>query len=310
MSAPVSIQVEAARRAVLAVPRSDLATLVVTGKDRISWLNGMLTCELAKRAPGEVVYGLAVVRSGRVLSDATVVLGDTAAFVAVPATVVETVRTHLDHYLVMEDAEIAPGTDGFEPWMLHGPGAARVLEAARAAGGVGGAIDWTGFGGAFVLAPADRDGEVRAAIERAARDRDGFVGDDAGWEALRLERAVPRFGADFDDKTYPQEACLEKVAVSFEKGCYLGQEVVCMLELRGHVKRKLAPIVLDAEKPPAHGTAVTDEGGAPVGEITSASVSPTLGKIVGFAMVKRALAQPGTHVVVGGDRAEVVERPA
>ena len=73
----------------------------------------------------------------------------------------------------------------------------------------------------------------------------GVVGDAEGWEALRLERGVPRFGPDFDDKTYPQEASLEKAAVSFDKGCYLGQEVVCMLEMRGHVKRKLVSIVLD-----------------------------------------------------------------
>ncbi len=103
----------------------------------------------------------------------------------------------------------------------------------------------------------------------------------SGWEALRLERAVPSFGVDFDEKTYPQEAALEKVAVSFDKGCYLGQEVVCMLELRGHVKRKLAALVLDAEGsglPPSRGAPVNDGQGGTVGEVTSAAMSPTLGQ--------------------------------
>jgi folate-binding protein YgfZ len=121
---------------------------------------------------------------------------------------------------------------------------------------------------------------------------------------------VARFGEDFDDTTYPQEASLEKVAVSFEKGCYLGQEVVCMLQMRGHVKRKLVPVVMEANVSPLPGAAVTDESGVAVGEITSVVASPTLGRPVGLAMVKRAQAQPGNHVVVGGARAEVVERPA
>jgi folate-binding protein YgfZ len=299
-------QVEAARQSALAVPLRDLATLVVTGKDRISWLNGMLTCDLVKRAPGAAAYGLAVARNGRVMVDLVVVVDDGGerAVVAVPATAIEALRQHLDHYLVMEDVEMAPETDRFEAWGVHGPRSGDALEAAQAAGAVGGLLDRTGLGGAFVLAPVDHGAAVRDALASVAA-----LGDEAGWEALRLERAVPRFGVDFDDKTYPQEAQLEKSAVSFDKGCYLGQEVVCMLELRGHVKRKLASVVFEGGEPPARGAAVTDEAGAPVGEVTSAAASPMLGKAVALAMVKRAFAEAGKHVLVGGARAEVVERP-
>jgi len=302
-------QVRAATEGALAVSHADLAVLVVTGGDRVSWLNGLLTCDLVKRPPGAAVYGLAVARSGRVLADATVVLDDAAgrALLAVPASTAEALRAHLDHYLVMEDAEMAPGAGAFVAWAVHGPRAGEALAAAARAGAVGGTLDRTGLGGAVVLAPVDRAG----AVERALAAVPGLlVGDAAGWEALRLERAVPTFGADFDDKTYPQEAGLEKTAVSFDKGCYLGQEVVCMLELRGHVKRKLAALVLDAAQPPARGEAVTDDAGAAVGEVTSAARSPTLGKAVALAMVKRAHAQAGQGVHVGAARAEVVERPA
>jgi folate-binding protein YgfZ len=306
----VRVQVDAARQASLALPRRDLATLVVTGRDRVSWLNGLLTCDLVKRPDGEARYGLVVARNGRVIADATVVVDDedARALVVVPAERVETLRTHLDHYLVMEDAEVAADSDAFEPWMLHGPRSGDVLAAARAAGAVGGHVDATGLGGAVVLAPNARAGEVRAAIERAVHDAGGVVGDAGGWEALRLERAVPRFGADFDEKTYPQEASLEKTAVSFDKGCYLGQEVVCMLELRGHVKRKLVPVAIDAPTPPPRGASVTDQDGAPVGEITSSAASPTLGKPIALAMLKRAVAEPGQRVFVESVSAEVVER--
>ncbi|HEY3822668.1 MAG TPA: glycine cleavage T C-terminal barrel domain-containing protein [Polyangiaceae bacterium] len=304
---PEKEQVAAAKQGVLALQQSDLATLVVTGSDRVGWLNGLLTCDLVKRVPGAAVYGLAVARSGKVITDATVVLDDAAerALVAVPATVVDALRTHMDHYLVMEDAEMAPGSDAFVAWALHGPRSGEALEAARAAGAVGGLLDRTGLGGAFLLAPKERAAEVAAALTAVAT-----VGDAAGWDALRLERAVPRFGVDFDAQTYPQEAALEKTAVSFDKGCYLGQEVVCMLQMRGHVKRKLAAVVLDASEAPEPGAPVTDEAGTAVGAVTSGARSPTLGKVVALAMIKRAQAEPGKAVVVGGARGEVVERPA
>jgi glycine cleavage system aminomethyltransferase T len=82
-----------------------------------------------------------------------------------------------------------------------------------------------------------------------------------------------------------------------------------MLELRGHVKRRLASVVFDTQDPPVPGAPVTDDAGAAVGQVTSASESPTLGKAVALAMVKRAQAEPGQGVVVGGARGEVVARP-
>lgn len=306
----VRTQVDAARCTVLARASGELATIAVSGKDAVSWLNGLLTCDLVKRDEGEARYGLLVGRNGRVLADATVVVGPGRVLAAVPAAVVDALRAHLEHYLVMEDAEMAPRVDAFEPWMLHGPRSKDVLAAAQEVGADGGVVDRTGLGGALVLAPVERAVEVRAAIEAAVTRAGGVLGDDAGWEALRLERGVPRFGVDFDDTTYPQEASLEKVAVSFEKGCYLGQEVVCMLQMRGHVKRRLVPVVMDGIASLSRGAPVTDESGVAVGEITSVVSSPTLGRLVGLAMVKRAQAQPGKHVVVGGAKAEIVERPA
>ena len=186
-----------------------------------------------------------------------------------------------------------------------------MLAAARAAGAVVATYDRTGLGGGVVLAPGRRaPGGAFGHRGRRARRVSGAIGDAAGWEALRLERGVPAFGIDFDEKTYPQEASIEKAAVSFDKGCYLGQEVVCMLELRGHVKRKLVSVVLDGAATPASGAAVADESGAAVGEITSAAHSPTLGVPVALAMIKRAQAVAGTLVMVDGARAKVVDRPA
>jgi len=305
----VKAQVAAARSRVLALPELDRATLVVSGGDRLSWLNGLVTCDLVKRADDQAAYGLFVARSGRIIADALIAVDGERVLVSVPMAALEPLRAHLDHYLVMEDAEVAPRTDALSAVSFHGPGSAEVLLAARAAGAVGGTLDRTGLGGGVVFVPEDRAADVRATILAIARDRGGVTGDPAGWQALRLERGVAQFGSDFGDTTYPQEANLEKVAVSFDKGCYLGQEVVCMLEMRGHVKRRLVTVVLDGADPPSHGAVVSDEAGTVAGEVTSAADSPTLGQPLALAMLKRGYTEPGCRVVVAGVGGHVVERP-
>jgi folate-binding protein YgfZ len=286
------------------VPAAAHAVLVVTGADRKAWLNGLVTNDVTKLAPGRASYGLAVAQKGRILSDLFFVEDGERVLVVVPSREAAGLRSAFDHYLIMEDAQMEPGTSGFAVFFVHGPAWQGALDAARAAGATGGALDATGLGGAIVLAPRSAEGPVRAALDGAAA-----IGDDAGWEALRLERGVPRFGVDFDATMYPQEAALERRAVSFDKGCYLGQEVVCMLEMRGHVKRKLVRLVLDDGAPPEKGAAVTTEAGEAIGEITSAAESPTLNAPVALAMVKHARAKDGEAVRVGELAGRIVEAP-
>ncbi|HXX69977.1 MAG TPA: glycine cleavage T C-terminal barrel domain-containing protein [Polyangiaceae bacterium] len=306
----VQVQVAAARTHVLAVPVPDRVTLEVTGHDRVTWLNGLVTCDLGKLPADEARYGLFVARSGRVLADALIAADDVGVLVSVPGAVARTLLEHLDHYRVMEDAELVDRTNEMAAWEVHGPRAAEVLAEARSAGARGGLIDRTELGGAILFLQRDAAPDPRTVVADAVARARGALGDQAGWQALRLERGVPEFGADFGETTYPQEAGLEKIAVSFQKGCYLGQEVVCMLEMRGHVKRRLASLVLDAGSPPPIHAAVVDDAGEPSGEVTSACYSPTLGRPVALAMLKRAAAEVGRVVTVGSIRAEVVRRPA
>jgi folate-binding protein YgfZ len=302
----VGDQVRVAGTAALAVAAPELAAFVVTGADRATWLNGMLTCDLNGKGPGDAVYGLQVGLKGRIITDVVVLLEPERVLLFVARSAAAAVAELLDRHLMMEDALVEPAFDAFDAWLVHGPRARDVLEAARAAGGSGGVLDRTGLGGAFIASPRGN-----AAIQGAMRDAlarvGGTFGDDAGWEALRIAHRVPRFGADFDQESYPQEAGLEKTAVSFSKGCYLGQEVVCMLELRGHVKRKLVLLLVDgdgdraATDVPARGTPVTDDGGAPLGEVTSAARSAGEGeeRVLALAMVKYAKAKEGGRVKIG-----------
>jgi hypothetical protein len=291
-------QLESARSGGLVVPAVELGVLVATGPDRVKWLNGLLTCELANRKPGEAVYGLAVGQKGKILCDVVVVLEAERLGIALPATEREAMRAWLDHHLIMEDAELGASEESV--LFVHGPRSAELLDAARGAGASGAPFDRTGLGGAVVLTPPEKATAVRAALEGAG----AVFGDEAGWDALRHERFVPRFGVDFDTATYPQEASLEKVAVSFDKGCYLGQEVVFMLEKRGHVKKKLVPLRLEDGEVPAKGAAVATPAGDAVGEVTSAARTPS--GVIAFAMVKRAHTPPDTELRVGEKTAKVI----
>jgi tRNA-modifying protein YgfZ len=260
---------ERAHAAVLAVEAKDLGVMLVTGSDRQTWLNGIVTCELAALKPGAAAYGLAVTQKGRIMADLTAIVDAERLVLVVPLTQMDTLKASFEKYLIMEDAEVAAEPEGFVVWQLHGPKSPEVVALLRpleAQGVLAAPVDYSGLGGAVVVAPRSQEGALREALAAAIAGLGGVIGEDASWESLRLSQGIPRFGHDFDVSTYPQEALLEKRAVSFNKGCYLGQEVVCMLELRGHVKRKLVPLSVTGA-PPVKGTNVTDAAGAVLGQI-------------------------------------------
>ena len=106
--------------------------------------------------------------------------------------------------------------------------------------------------------------------------------------ACASSTASPSTGVDFDRDNYPQEPALEKDGVSFNKGCYLGQEAVFMLEKRGHVKKRLVQLVVDG--PVAVGDAITSAEGAEIGKITSAIARPGSNLALGYVKYKYAVA--------------------
>jgi folate-binding protein YgfZ len=296
---------DAAANAALVVPAPERAVLAVTGGDRATWLNGLVTCDVAKIPPGKAGYGLFVMPKGRIFADVVVLAEPSRLLLSVPLAKRDELRAHLDKYLVMEDAEVADAP-GLAVEMVDGPRASEVAEAMRDAGAFVGAVDRTGLGGAIAFVDAAGAGAVHAARDAALARVGGAVGDARAWEALRIERRVPELGADFDDETYPQEAGLERRAVAFDKGCYLGQEVVCMLEMRGHVKRRLVAMRVESSAPPPRGTEVKDDAGAVLGQVTSSAIVPSAGGPMVLAMVKRAKSDEGTELLVGDARVRVV----
>ena len=154
-------------------------------------------------------------------------------------------------------------------------------------------------GGVSVVPAANVDALVRDLVERGAVE-----GSQADWEALRVSRFLPRFGVDFGEKNYPQEASLEQIAVSFNKGCYLGRKWVGRLEMRGDVIKKIVPVRLEGGEPPGSGAEVRSAEGKAVGTVSSAAAGE--GGPLALAMVRIDFAEPGTKLDVAGRPAVVL----
>jgi len=157
------------------------------------------------------------------------------------------------------------------------------------------ATDWGGRAGFDVLGPAD---EVRAWIEESGLR----VGRADELEVVRIEAGVPKLGVDVDDGTIPQEAHLEVDAVSFTKGCFIGQELVCRIDSRGHVNRFLRRLTLPGTTVPPRGADVARDDKV-VGSVTSATVVPGEERVVALAMVRREV-EPPAEVAVRWDGTE------
>jgi folate-binding protein YgfZ len=283
------------REAALVVRRDELAALIVRGPDRVRWLNGMVSNDVAKASPGRGVSALAVERKGKIMAEIAVLARGEELVLLVHRDVRAALLTHFDHHLIMDDAEVA-ALDGIVVHQVVGLRASERLDALRAAG--------VGEAHALLTTTAGDDGLFLA----SAPLPDAIAGDGPEAEAIRVARGLPRFRVDYTEAHYPQEALLEKTHVAFDKGCYVGQEVVCMLELRGHVKRKLVVVAFEGAAEP--GAPITTTEGVAVGELAGgAEHALEPGKRLAFALVKVSASAPGTALRVGAIDAAVVVPP-
>ncbi len=321
----------------------DMGTIVVRGPDRISWLNSLVTNDVQALRPGVVGYGLTLAKVGRILAELWISCASEHILIGLPRDRVAMVCEHLERHLIMEDATLEDATAAHSWAFAYGPGAVPLCERACARyGALGGAApSMPGSAVAFAV-PAARASDFHDAVTRspghahsapvelsedappASLGEPGAVaGTREDWDQLRLHLLVPRFGIDFGEKNYPQEAWLEKTAICFSKGCYLGQEVVCRLEMRGHVSRRLAALKL--ERP----AGADDLAAAPgqsvpgpltlgavvrardvdtvVGAVSGAFLNRRLGATVALAMMARTHMDVGAEVRVGDVPAVVIE---
>lgn len=290
------------------VERPELGTLQVTGPDALTWLNGLLSCEVVDLAPGQGRWGLLLTKTGKIVTDVNVIVGSGGVFMSTaPQRAEETLRM-LEQFLIMEDAEVADRSGELVWAMLHGSRAGEAAASLGAAlGAPHGSIDWTGLGGAALAFERARRPALKDAIQRTSGVREATP---AEWQALRIESLLPDYGVDYDVHDNPHEASLERRAVSWTKGCYLGQEVVCMQDMRGKVKRRLVSLAIESAEPPAPGTAVRNASGEEVGRVTSSAARSTEHRAVAIARVQAEFSEPGKPLTVGeSTAAAVVARP-
>lgn len=278
----------------------DGEALLVTGKDRVRWLNGMVTCDVAKIPVDGASYGLHVGKQGKIAAELWIVVGAADVLVAVPPGRAAELAEALDRYLIMEDCVVAPAPGAWSFALALGPGADALAHDARARGLRAGLGRRAGRPAAVVAG----DPASVAAWRAEAASREGVTPiDDAAWERARVELGIGAHGVDFDESAYPQEAALESDAVSFSKGCYLGQEAVFMMQERGHPPRRLVQLEVDGAPLPDAGAPLTTGDGVAVGAISSRIADGD--RVLALGTVKWKHARPGTELSVDGRRAVV-----
>jgi folate-binding protein YgfZ len=278
----------------------DAGLMRVTGADRWTWLNAMVTCDLARVEQGRAHYALFAQKNGKIVADAWILAARGEAWVVLPKAETESVARALDHYLIMEDAELHAEAAGWSVCVVLGRHARRAAELCVASEGAAGTTERCGHEVAVLVV---RESERERFESRLLSECEASVLDDADWCRLRVELGWPERGVDFDAANYPQEAALERDAVSFDKGCYLGQEAIFMLEKRGRPSKRL--VQLRADAPLSVGAAIESEEGSPIGTVTSAAVLPAGPHALGIVRFRHA--RPGTAVMVGGVASRITD---
>lgn len=308
----------------------DRGVVEVRGGDRVRFLQGQLTNDIAGLDPGGARSGchsLVLTAQGRIVADLHVLARPDAFWLETDRAAVPALLARLEKYVIADDVQIADRSDAWARFGIEGPRAAELLAAvaggpvalapdACAALSVAGAdalvaaFGWSGEAALQLFAPAVVRDAVAGALETAAERLGAVVADAATLEILRVEAGVPRFGAELGEQTLPAEARLVDSAVSFSKGCYTGQEIVARMQSRGRVGHLLVGLALprDAADIPPPGTALLRDG-AKSGEITSVALSPAAGPIA-LGFLRAAHAEPGSRCVLpNGASATVVELP-
>jgi len=254
------------------VRRTDRAVLAITGADRAAWLQGLVTNDVASLAPGDHRYAAYLTPQGRMITDLTVTARPDRLLLDVPASLAGSLRERLDGLIFAEDAQVLDQSQALEMWTAIAPGE-------PAGGPLSDVIVEVGQAHGFAYPEISFD----------------------TYEVVRIERGIPRFLVDMDPDTIPLEAGIEDRAISFTKGCYVGQEVIVRVTHRGggRVAKRLVRWKAD---PSAAGVPLTGSrifaADRDIGRVTSAAFSPARAAVVGLGYVHRDFVNPGTEVTV------------
>jgi len=312
----------AAKQALALFDTNAQAILLLTGRDRLSYLQAISSQDIRALAQGRGALALLLNPQGHILAELEVYALPEKLLVLSHAAFRERTVATLKKYVVGSQVQIDDQTDRMGSLALEGPQALQaVLETCDAS--LGEALELSAVEASISGAPCywlrrshfNQAGaqlivgrESLAAswekLLRAVRARDGEPIGMEALNALRLEAAIPWFPADFNDAVIPQEAAIEDTHIAFNKGCYTGQEIVERVRSRGHVNRKRVRLAFSTSTPPLSGTKLRTNG-TEVGYVTSAAFSPRAGTAIGMGYVRREQFAPGSSVQFEGGIATV-----
>ena len=305
----------------------DRGVIRVRGGDRVRWTNGMVSNDVARLAQGPTQSGchaLLLTAQGRIVADLHVLAREDELWLELAREALPDVLKRLERYVIADDVALSDASDALRRFALEGERAVELL--ARAVGApvalapdsgievaLGGAQavvcawGWSGAPAYQIFAPTDAAAAVEQALLAAGGD-ELERGDAETLEVLRIEAGTPRQGFELSEDVLPAETGLVGRAVNLAKGCYTGQEIVARMESRGSASHRLVGLrfASDAEPPP-HGAPI-HAGEQVIGNVTSACRSALAG-VIALAHLRRAHAEVGAQVSVGGARALVSTLP-
>jgi folate-binding protein YgfZ len=302
------------------------ARISLKGGDRVRWMNGMVTNNIRDLATGHGVYAFLLNPQGRILGDMFVFnLGETLV-VETDRSQLEKILATFDHYIIMDDVEVTNISEEWTALGLTGPASRTVLNAA----GIAvpelqplqthiaqcqcdcGCIECSVVRGEderlesyeMWLAPKDVLKTWHALLAAGATP----AGSEA-LERLRIAGGVPLYGVDIRERDLPQETEQAR-ALNFNKGCYVGQEIVERIRSRGNVHRKFSGFLIEGVGNVVAGDKIISEE-KEVGEITSAGVVPTASgeRSAALGYIRREVGTPGREVTIGAVKAVVTQLP-
>lgn len=285
---------------------NDWTCLTLTGADRAAFLHNFCTNDIKGLAPGYWREALFCNVKGRILGHGLVLAGaDEHTIVGFPGQG-ERLLSHLDRYILREDVAVRDDSAGKRCRFLSGPDADKTLTLsgslqsepapeigclADVSSGLVARLDWFSEPG-FLLIEKTTDSESQVTF-------DGLPGTVEEFEFRRIAAGLPRMGVDLNEDNLAQEAARTTTAISFTKGCYLGQEPIARLDALGHTNRELRRLRIEPAEPSAlSGSELVTAEGLAAGHLTSTAPAPDKTLLAGLGMIRTKFQTPGTRLVV------------
>ena len=310
----------------------------LTGEDRAKFLHRIISNDVESLTTGQGTYATLLTHRGKIIADLNITALEDALSIDIAPETTENLFSELDKYIIADDVELSDVTAETGAIAVHGPKSTDLVQSVLSLSELSALPERhncfreedAAFRHPIVCVKTNSTGEIGYTLYTAAdalvslwetlmAEGARFNVQPVGWnalESLRIEAGVPRYGTELTDAVIPLEAELEH-AIDFEKGCYIGQEIVARMKYRGHPNRLLRGIEVDAKTSQdackLHPNATVFDGDKEMGWITSTTFAPTLAKEIALVYVRIAVTEAGSRVQVetsdGRVDATVVQLP-